>query len=112
MYCTGIASFRQAWLDAHADDLYVKTRHGPTIKRCRLTLTELNDISDRSESSDQAHTGVCTLLEGKDSGLAPGQFAAFYIGTVCIGSGVIADSADIMHSSVQRSNLNSTHIED
>lgn len=31
-------------------------------------------------------------LEMKDSGLAPGQFAAFYLGEECLGSGVISSS--------------------
>ena len=30
-------------------------------------------------------------LAGRDKGLAPGQFAAFYDGPVCLGSGVISE---------------------
>jgi len=30
-------------------------------------------------------------LEQRDKGLAPGQFAAFYEGPVCLGSGVISE---------------------
>lgn len=30
-------------------------------------------------------------LEGQDQGLAPGQYAAFYCGSVCLGSGIIVD---------------------
>ena len=30
-------------------------------------------------------------LRGRDKGLAPGQFAAFYDGEVCLGSGVIVE---------------------
>ena len=32
-------------------------------------------------------------LGARDKGLAPGQFAAFYDGEVCLGSGVITDGA-------------------
>ena len=32
-------------------------------------------------------------LASRDKGLAEGQFAAFYDGDVCLGSGVIADAA-------------------
>lgn len=30
-------------------------------------------------------------LEGQDQGLAPGQYAAFYSGSVCLGSGIILE---------------------
>lgn len=32
------------------------------------------------------------VLEGKDSGLAAGQFAAFYRGEECLGAGSISDA--------------------
>lgn len=35
------------------------------------------------------------LLDTKDSGLAPGQFAAFYLGEECMGAGVISDSSGV-----------------
>ena len=31
-------------------------------------------------------------LKGRDKGLAPGQFAAFYDGDTCLGSGVISEA--------------------
>ena len=30
-------------------------------------------------------------LQARDKGIAPGQFAAFYAGGVCLGAGVVAD---------------------
>ena len=30
-------------------------------------------------------------LDARDKGIAPGQFAAFYAGGVCLGAGVVAD---------------------
>lgn len=62
--------------DGDRASLGVKTRHGPHM-----------------------HTGVMTRLSvrrgrvdlaQRDKGLAPGQFAAFYDGDLCLGSGVIA----------------------
>jgi len=63
--------------------LRVKIRHGPRTIQCRLVLE--ND------------TGYVELEE-KESGLAPGQFAAFYLGDVCLGSGVISADSGLEHA--------------
>jgi hypothetical protein len=95
--------------------LLVKTRHGPAIKRCELVLdsysscsstdsssssSSSSDSSSDNSSNSSVTSGTCVLLEGKDSGLAPGQYAAFYYDDVCIGSGVIASAVDIDHTAV------------
>jgi len=54
----------------------VKLRHGP-----ELVPGELRYIADR---------GIITLI-ADDQGVAPGQFAAFYDGDICLGSAVIVD---------------------
>lgn len=57
------------------DTLTVKLRHGEREVRCDLEI-----LSDGR--------GRVTLTEG-DTGIAPGQIAAFYRGDECLGSGVI-----------------------
>jgi tRNA-specific 2-thiouridylase len=56
-------------------DLTVKIRHGKGIYRCQLLLSN-------------EHTGK-VILESHDQGLASGQFAVFYDGDYCLGSGMI-----------------------
>lgn len=58
-----------------ASKFTVKTRHGPRCTECIVTRTG-------------RHSGH-VLLASRDIGLAPGQFAAFYSGDVCLGSGTI-----------------------
>lgn len=86
--------------------LQVKTRHGPEMKDCVVRLgtdTQL-PLAIRREGtpeslagSDERNPGQSVAkahvrLARKDSGLAPGQFAAFYLGEECLGAGVISDS--------------------
>ena len=61
-------------------DLTVKVRHGTDSHAARVTLLE---------GGQSAHV----QLARRDKGLAPGQFAAFYDGEVCLGSGVITEGA-------------------
>lgn len=61
-------------------ELRVKTRHGPNMHDCTLEL-----------SGDTRRQGQVKLA-GRDSGLAPGQWAAFYRGEECLGGGVIGES--------------------
>jgi len=64
--------------DGGDGELTVKLRHGPEAYRCSLELG----------SGPEGGRGV-VRLEGRDQGIAPGQFAVFYLGAVCLGCGVI-----------------------
>ena len=66
------------WASTIAMPMQVKVRHGEHIHQAVVTL---------SESGGAAHV----QLTERDKGLAPGQFAAFYDGEVCLGSGVICE---------------------
>lgn len=53
------------------DNLEVKIRHGENLYRCALEFTGPN--------------AGRVVIEGQDQGIAPGQFAVFYQGKVCLG---------------------------
>lgn len=59
--------------------LKMKIRHGPKIVDGHLSLS----LHDSREGE--------VRLDSKDGGLAPGQFVAFYIGSECLGSGIISE---------------------
>ena len=61
-------------------NMRVKVRHGEHMHNAQVTLDNVGG---------RAHV----QLEERDKGLAPGQFAAFYDGEVCLGSGVITEGA-------------------
>jgi hypothetical protein len=45
-------------------------------------------------TADGGQGGVLrVVLDRKDKGIAPGQFAAFYAGMECLGAGVVYDNA-------------------
>ncbi|KAK9115744.1 hypothetical protein Sjap_014691 [Stephania japonica] len=67
------------------DQLQCKVRHGPGFYSCTLTLVSGED--------GQAATAAVHISED-DQGLAAGQFAAFYKGKTCLGSGIILESWD------------------
>ena len=94
--------------------LRVKTRHGPQMRDCLLRLVlpplppplegneaapvaagESGEHGERATASGPkpalaaAATRGYVNLDTKESALAPGQFAAFYLGDECVGSGVI-----------------------
>uniref|UniRef100_A0A7S4BKU4 tRNA-5-taurinomethyluridine 2-sulfurtransferase n=1 Tax=Chrysotila carterae TaxID=13221 RepID=A0A7S4BKU4_CHRCT len=64
--------------DGEQIPLQVKVRHGAQMHDALVTVHE-----------GGARVGV--QLSSRDKGLAPGQFAAFYDGDVCLGSGVITE---------------------
>ncbi|PSS14539.1 TRNA-specific 2-thiouridylase [Actinidia chinensis var. chinensis] len=66
------------------NQLQCKVRHGPGFYSCSLTI-ELGE--------DGQEVAVVQLSED-DQGLAAGQFASFYEGRTCLGSGVILESWD------------------
>ncbi|XP_019099477.1 PREDICTED: uncharacterized protein LOC104742640 [Camelina sativa] len=61
--------------------LRCKVRHGPGFYSCSFEMEAKGDVA-------------VVHLDEDDQGLAAGQFAAFYEGTTCIGSGVILESWD------------------
>ena len=65
------------WIDGapETEALEVKLRHGPNLTPCRLEV--------------EGPKGGRVFLEAGDPGIAPGQFAVFYSGPYCLGSGVI-----------------------
>ena len=68
------------WINGPADlsvPVCCKVRHGPTIYQCHVSFI------------DDQQTAMLVKLDGNDQGLASGQYAVFYQGEVCIGSGVI-----------------------
>jgi len=60
-------------------------RHGPGFYDCNLQM--------EVEGDGQGHSAVVRIFED-DQGLAAGQFAAFYEGRRCLGSGVILEFWD------------------
>ncbi|KAL6960542.1 nicotinamide N-methyltransferase [Sarracenia purpurea var. burkii] len=59
-------------------------RHGPGFHSCSL----------RMEFGEDGHEVAVVQLSEDDQGLAAGQFAAFYHGRTCLGSGMILESWD------------------
>lgn len=93
-------------------NLQVKTRHGPKMNDCVLLLRKTGSEADQEGRTPTApdlalgsrgdvETRAHVRLAARDSGLAPGQFAAFYLGEECLGSGVISDPAPARHAMVE-----------
>lgn len=70
----------------------VKLRHGPTLSRGTVTLSD-SESSNPSVTPSTESEVLRVVLAVKDKGIAPGQFAAFYCGAECLGAGVIVDTA-------------------
>ena len=65
------------------ENLRVKIRHGAEFYNCQVEYINTKE----TELQDKARLRV--RLEGRDQGLAPGQFAVFYDDEYCLGCGVI-----------------------
>ena len=59
--------------------MHIKLRHGPNFVTGRVWKID-NEL-------------LRVILDVRDKGIAPGQFAAFYCGKECLGAGVIVDTA-------------------
>ncbi|KAL3520445.1 hypothetical protein ACH5RR_018594 [Cinchona calisaya] len=69
---------------SQVNQLKCKVRHGPSIYNCSLKM----------ETDEHGDIVAEVRLFEDDQGLAAGQYAAFYNGSICIGSGVILESWD------------------
>jgi tRNA-specific 2-thiouridylase len=72
--------------DSTGIQLLVQLRHGGKAVPCTISRTH----GSATGSVDSAGT-LDVRLHERDKGIAPGQFAAFYIGPVCLGAGVITE---------------------
>lgn len=72
----------------------VKLRHGPTLSRATITVSDSSNpsVTPNTQSGEESDV-LRVVLAAKDKGIAPGQFAAFYSGSECLGAGVIVDTA-------------------
>lgn len=68
--------------------LDVRLRHSPQVAAGRVTLASPNGRP----------TDVRVELVELDRGIAPGQFATFYLGDYCLGAGMIASTVEDIHS--------------
>lgn len=75
----------------------MKLRHSPVLVDGHIHITQFPVESStvctvRSQGSPELNGASVTVrLQDPMESVAPGQFVAFYQGTVCIGSGVVAD---------------------
>ena len=69
-------------------ELDIRLRHGPAITKGTVTL-EADTLMPLSADAPARRARVS--LAQRDKGIAPGQFAAFYRGGVCLGAGVISE---------------------
>lgn len=67
--------------------LRCKVRHGPRFYECSLSFYKSLALEEKCAS----YTSALVQLSEDDQGLAAGQYAAFYRGDVCLGSGVISE---------------------
>lgn len=81
----------------------IQVRHGPRFCNCTLIV----------EHGEDGNEDVAVVhLSEDDQGLAAGQFAAFYQGRTCLGSGVILESWDDQGFPVCAKALENARMED
>eukprot|EP00249_Psilotum_nudum_P013494 c24361_g1_i2 orf=256-1287(-) len=74
-------------------ELRCKVRHGPQFYKCTLDFTDpgMKPLSGKSLCCEAFSSAIVRISED-DQGIAAGQYAAFYEGDVCLGSGIISES--------------------
>ncbi|KAH1220295.1 tRNA-specific 2-thiouridylase MnmA [Glycine max] len=85
VFCVGSFKWLSGLPPGQTSQLQCKVRHGPGFYDCSLQM--------EVEGDGQCRSAVVCISED-DQGLAAGQFAAFYEGRTCIGSGVILEFWD------------------
>ncbi|XP_062029588.1 uncharacterized protein LOC133745518 [Rosa rugosa] len=85
LFRVGSLKWLQGLPSNQISQLQCKVRHGPRFCDCTLIIEHGEDGNE--------DVAVVNLSED-DQGLAAGQFAAFYQGRTCLGSGVILESWD------------------
>jgi tRNA (5-methylaminomethyl-2-thiouridylate)-methyltransferase len=72
------------------NSLEVKLRHGAQRYQCTILDSPISTSFQLGSPSKGTEDGVkVVILSGRDQGIAPGQYAVFYDGDVCVGSAVI-----------------------
>ncbi|MFO8044060.1 MAG: tRNA 2-thiouridine(34) synthase MnmA [Alkalispirochaeta sp.] len=66
--------------------LMLKLRHGPERTACTLEVPGGGALDGARE--------LAVTMEQADRGVAPGQFAVFYHGEICLGAGMIIDAPE------------------
>jgi tRNA-specific 2-thiouridylase len=80
--------------------LCLKLRHGPQITACRLEWRGGDGRGDGAlpgvpvEAGPGGQPVLAVSLDQADRGIAAGQFAVFYLGEECLGSGKILEAND------------------
>jgi tRNA-specific 2-thiouridylase len=70
-----------------AGEIWVKLRHGPEMQHCSVWPVA-RGLHESHLGNDYSRLRV--TLEDDDQGIASGQYAAFYRGGLCLGSGIIS----------------------
>ncbi len=93
---TWISSVRPDWIAGGTPPegrrFSLKLRHGPRMDACVVRPAESTDLALASLPRAVRKNGdfrLAVAMEEGDKGLAPGQFAVFYLDDECIGSGKI-----------------------
>lgn len=84
LFRVGSLKWLSGLLPRQINELQCKVRHGPGFYNCSLVM----------EVDEHGQEVAVVRLSEDDQGLAAGQFAAFYDGRTCIGSGIILESWD------------------